>query len=146
MKQGLLVALAFTAFTSNVLAKTIYYAPQHAIPQVSRPGFVGPDAGGNTTVKELLAGATDDMKVIVTGHITHRVTNDKYIFADKTGQIVVEIDAKDMPISQQITPETRVKIYGKIDKKYFPAKTEIDVKIVEILDRVGAVNNGAVAQ
>ena len=51
---------------------------------------------------------------------------------DKTGEIVAEIDNKNMPADQQITPETSVKLYGKVDKEFFPQKIEIDAKLVEV--------------
>jgi uncharacterized protein (TIGR00156 family) len=96
------------------------------------PGFVGPEAGGLISVKELLATATDDMRVVLQGNITKRISEDKYVFTDKTGEIVAEIDNKNMPADQQITPETSVKLYGKVDKEFFPQKIEIDAKLVEV--------------
>jgi len=33
---------------------------------------------------------------------------------------------------EQITPKTLIKLYGKVDKDYFPSKIEVDVKSVEI--------------
>lgn len=95
-------------------------------------GFVGPDAGGQISVKDLLSQAQDNTRVILTGHIIKRVSHDTYMFTDGTGEVIVEIDHEDMP-AEQITPKTLIKIYGKVDKDYyFPAKIEIDVKVVEI--------------
>ena len=123
-KMNLIFFLAVVALTVNLaMAKD---------PVNRNPGFVGPEAGGLVTVKELLANASDDMKVVLQGNITKRISEDKYVFADSAGEIVAEIDNKNMPADQQITPSTVVKLYAKVDKEYFPKKLELDVKVVEI--------------
>jgi uncharacterized protein (TIGR00156 family) len=48
-------------------------------------GFVGPDAGGQISVKDLLSQAQDNTRVILTGHIIKRVSHDTYMFTDGTG-------------------------------------------------------------
>jgi uncharacterized protein (TIGR00156 family) len=92
---------------------------------------VGPDAGGEMSVKDLLATAQDNVKMYLKGYIIKRISHEKYVFTDGTGEVVVEIDNKNMP-QEQITPKTLIKLYGKVDKDYFPSKIEVDVKSVEI--------------
>lgn len=94
------------------------------------PGFVGPRAGGIVTVKEILDNPTDDMRVVLLGNVTSQISDDKFTFADKTGNIVVEIDNKNMPADQKITPETSVKLFGKVKKDW--NKIKVDIKFVEV--------------
>lgn len=101
------------------------------IPDATPPGFVGPEVGDEMSVQEVLAIAKDGLKVTLKGHIIKRLSHDKYIFTDNTAEIVLEIHNKAMP-PEQITPETLVKIYGKLDKDYFPSKIEIEVKRIEV--------------
>lgn len=119
--------LCSVAFTSTLCADK----SNPGMPMINPPGFIGPDVGDEMSVQELLAIAKDDLKVIVKGHIIKRLSHDKYIFTDSTAEIVVEIDNKDMP-PEPITPETLVKLYGKIDKDYLPSKIEIEVKRIEV--------------
>jgi len=70
---------------------------------------------------------------MLTGNIIMRVagSDDKYIFRDATGEIVVDIDDK-LFGGRTVTPQTRVRLSGKVDKDLMePAK--VDVKSFEIL-------------
>jgi uncharacterized protein (TIGR00156 family) len=97
-------------------------------------GFVGPDSSNEeTSVKNILNFSYDDMRVVLKGHIKKRVSHEKYVFSDGTGEIIIEIDYKRMPRAQ-ITPKTLLKIYGEVDKDYFPHKIKIDAKHVEIIN------------
>ena len=104
---------------------------QNSIPYAGPGGFVGPEAGGEMSIKDVLAASYDDMRVILKGHITKRISHDRYLFTDGTGEIMVEIDHRNMP-PEQITPKTLVKIYGKVDKDHFPSRIEIEVRVVEV--------------
>ncbi len=122
---GLIVNTAFATENHHSIA----FSAENQHPTSS--GFVGPDAGGAVSVKELLTHAQDNTRVVLTGHIIKRVSHDKYVFTDSTAEVLVEIDHKNMPL-EQITPKTLVKLYGKVDRDHFPAKIEIDVKAVEV--------------
>lgn len=96
-------------------------------------GFQGPMSGVQAdTVKKALD-ASDDTPVMLTGNITERQagSDDKYLFKDSTGQVVVDIDHK-VFAGRTVTPQTRVRLSGKVDKDLM-GPTEIDVKILEVL-------------
>jgi len=122
--------IIFLALLNSLMMASIAFADQKEI--ISRPGFAGPDAGGEMSVKDLLANSQDNIRVILKGYVTKRISHDKYVFTDNTAEIAVEIDNKNMPL-EQITPKTLVRLYGKVDKDYFPSKIEVDVKSVEVL-------------
>lgn len=96
-------------------------------------GFQGPTSGVQAdTVKKALD-ASDDTPVMLTGTIMERQagSDDKYLFKDSTGQVVVDIDQK-VFAGRTVTPQTRVRLSGKVDKDLM-GPTEIDVKVLEIL-------------
>ena len=60
-----------------------------------------------------------------------RRMDDKYLFKDATGQIIVDID-HEIFAGRTVTPQTKVRLSGKVDKDMMePVK--IDVKVLEIL-------------
>jgi uncharacterized protein (TIGR00156 family) len=131
-KKIMLLAVFCSAVAlSSVEASQNHNSNSHSSTYITPPGFVGPDAGGEMSVKDLLATAQDNVKMCLKGYIIKRISHDKYVFTDGTGEVVVEIDNKNMP-QEQITPKTLIKLYGKVDKDYFPSKIEVDVKSVEI--------------
>lgn len=96
-------------------------------------GFQGPGAAAAAeTVKEALA-LPDDARVVLTGNIVSKLAgdDDEYLFKDATGEIRVEIDRK-VFAGRTITPETTIRLYGKVDKEIFE-KTKVDVKQFEIV-------------
>ncbi|RZI47619.1 NirD/YgiW/YdeI family stress tolerance protein [Rickettsiales endosymbiont of Peranema trichophorum] len=100
-------------------------------------GFVGPDASSASSIKSVLENGYDDMRVVLQGYITKRLSHDRYMFSDGAKEIVVEIDDEDMP-REQITPKTLLKICGEVDldRGYLnplSPKIEIDVKHIEIV-------------
>ena len=95
-------------------------------------GFIGPEAKPLTTVQTILKNHYDDMRVTVKGYIIKRLSDDKYLFKDETGEIIVDIDEKYMP-HNDITPKTLVKIDGEVDVKRKGNKVEIDVHKMEIV-------------
>ena len=88
-------------------------------------------ANAPTTVAEVLKSGTDDQRVTLRGQITRRLYGDKYMFADSTGEIRVDIDQDEWPAGQPITEKTLVEIIGKVDVDWGRV-TEIDVKVVRI--------------
>lgn len=98
-------------------------------PKGSRGGFVGPSAVANSV--SAAKNAPDDAWVTLRGHITRQIAHEKYIFADATGEIVVDIDDKYL-YGITITPKDLVEISGEVDKEFFES-TEIDVKRIQIV-------------
>lgn len=105
------------------------YAGFHAAPDVNKKGGFVSGAENIVTVIQVNE-LRDDVPVIVKGKILQRTGDDKYLFADDTGNIIVEIDEEDWN-GQNITSDDIIKLYGEVDRGIF--KTEIDVKRVEKL-------------
>ena len=95
-------------------------------------GFQGPGGGSASTVAQAKR-AFDDSWVVLTGHILRRAGGDHehYIFRDKTGEIIVDIDDKYFS-GRTVTPQNLVRISGEVDKEILE-RTKIDVKQLEIL-------------
>ena len=91
-------------------------------------GFQDNGATGSaaTAVKEALK-MRDDSYVTVRGNIVKRLTDDKYLFKDATGEIVVEIDNEGWA-GVTVGPDDTVELSGEIDRDF--NKVELDVGIV----------------
>lgn len=86
----------------------------------------GSSATSATAVKEALR-MRDESYVTVRGNIVKRLTDDKYLFRDATGEIVVDIDKEDWA-GITVGPNDTVELSGEIDRDF--NKVEIDVGIV----------------
>lgn len=96
-------------------------------------GFQGPTSSvGVTTVAKALK-AWDESPVVLTGNIVERLagSDDKYMFRDATGQVIVDID-HELFWGKTVTPANTVRIAGEVDKEMFEA-TKIDVKLLEVI-------------
>ena len=120
-----------------ILAATLA-APGMAVaafqgPQASQGGFQGPTTGVEADTVAKAQKSWDDSRVVLTGNIIQRVagSDDKYIFKDATGEIIVEIDFE-VFAGRTVTPQNTVRLSGKVDKD-FMEPTTIDVKYLEIL-------------
>ncbi|TKW60396.1 MAG: NirD/YgiW/YdeI family stress tolerance protein [Blastochloris viridis] len=95
--------------------------------------YTGPSAEKVAgSVKEILAKPVDDQKVVLQGSLVKHVKNDRYIFADSTGQIQVEIDTEDFPAGMKVSDKSRVEIVGEVEK-HLMGDPEIDVDTVRML-------------
>ena len=92
----------------------------------AKGGFVG---GAETivTVKQVNE-MRDGVPVVVVGRIVQRTGDEKYLFEDDGGSIIVEIDDEDWR-GQTVTPTDTVKLFGEVDRGIF--KTEIEIDYVE---------------
>lgn len=99
---------------------------------VAQAQYVGPGATPvHQTVAAVLESGRDDQDVVLRGILLKKVGSDKYLFADQTGQIRVEIDHKDFP-SQPISDTTRVEVRGEVEADFLQSP-EIDVKRLTVL-------------
>lgn len=57
--------------------------------------------------------------------------DEKYLFGDSTGQVIIEIDDEDWH-GVTVTPENTIEIVGELDKELFD-KTKIDVNSFKII-------------
>lgn len=87
-----------------------------------------------TSVKDVLSSSADEQRVAIEGKLLRQVGEDKFLFTDGTGEIVVEIDTDDHP-SFIFSENLEVKISGEVDHEGKtaegkPAYIEIDVDVV----------------
>ena len=87
-------------------------------------------AGGENVILtvEQVKGLNDNSKVWVEGAIIQKNGDEKYLFQDSTGSIIVEID-DDAWHGLVIGPTDTVRIYGEVDHGLF--NTEIDIDYIE---------------
>ena len=117
----------------TVLAIPAYAAFEGPNSGQSMGGFQGPTGGVQADTVKKAQSSWDDAPVVLTGNIVERLagSDDKYLFKDATGQIIVDID-HEIFAGRAVTPQTRVRLSGKVDKDMMePVK--IDVKVREIL-------------
>ncbi|MDH1054395.1 YgiW/YdeI family stress tolerance OB fold protein [Aquipseudomonas alcaligenes] len=91
-------------------------------------GYTGPGAQASNSVSAAQA-AGDDAHVVLQGHITRKLGDEKYEFKDSTGTITVEIDDEDLP-PVAFDDKTLVKLSGEVDKGLL--QREVDVDRLEI--------------
>lgn len=70
----------------------------------------------------------DDQIAVVQGNITKRLSDDKYLFKDKSGEMVVEIDYKYWA-NIQVDENNILELTGKVDRDY--NTVSLDVFIVK---------------
>lgn len=93
---------------------------------IEKGGFNG---GENMTLTvDQVKGMGDDSKVWVEGSIIQKNGDEKYLFQDSTGSIIVEID-DDAWHGLVVGPTDIVRIYGEVDHGMF--NTEIDIDYIE---------------
>ena len=111
---------------SALLLACLFAVPAHA-------AFDGPrspvDAGTVATVNK----AANHTPCQLEGHIIEKVASryDNYVFQDNTGKIIVSI-REGYFRDQTVTPQTKVRIYGIIDKE-FMGETRIRVRELQVL-------------
>ena len=88
-------------------------------------------AATNMTVANVIANGTDEMDVTMRGRITKMLGQDKFIFEDETGTIVVELD--DDKDWSHIQKDQLIDIHGEIDRDANSIK--VDVKDATALER-----------
>lgn len=92
--------------------------------------YAGPSTVPSLTVKQLLETGQDDQHATLRGFIVSHDGGEHYTFADDTGRLKAEIDAKYFPPGVKIDDKVRVEVTGKFDKDRLTGKTELDVKRV----------------
>jgi len=102
-----------------------------ALAQYTGPGAPKTASPMAHTVAEVLKNPVDDQPVHLTGLIVKQTGKETYLFRDDTGEIQVEIDAKDFPAGKPVAATTRVMISGEVDKDA-AHPPEIDVEKVTL--------------
>jgi uncharacterized protein (TIGR00156 family) len=121
-----------------VLAALIGASSSFAYAQYTGPSAAKGAASGAaqtvapSTVRALLANGKDDLAVSLQGRIVRHLGGEKYRFADSTGEINVEIDAKRWPANTPIDDKAMVRVYGEYDKALV-GEPEIEVERIDML-------------
>lgn len=117
-----------TPFLALLLGGAMFVtASSQALAQYTGPG-AQPEV---LTVSKVLEAPTDDKDVTLKGKLIKKVGNEKYIFADSTGEIRVDIDAEDFP-NVAVDEKTELMIVGEIEKDFMESP-EIDVDTLSVV-------------
>jgi uncharacterized protein (TIGR00156 family) len=95
--------------------------------------YAGPSTVPAMTVKQLLDTGKDDQHATLRGFIVSHDGGEHYTFADDSGRMKVEIDAKHFPAGVKIDDKVRVEITGEFDKDLVGNKAELDVKRLSLV-------------
>lgn len=87
-------------------------------------GYTGPSAMTVITVGEAKK-LPDDTDVILEGHITERLGNERYLFSDGADTITLEIDDEDWR-GLHVGAEDTVILYGEVDRRFGQIKIDVD--------------------
>ncbi len=68
----------------------------------------------------------DDQDVVLQGRLLRKTGDEKYVFSDGTGEIVVEIDDDDMP-REPVSETTTIELRGEVDtSRKRPPEIDVD--------------------
>jgi len=101
--------------------------------QAAPTGYTGPSSVPLMSAKDLLAKGKDDQYVKLKGRLVSHKGGEDYEFADQSGRITVEIDAKHFPAGVKIDQDTTVELVGEFDKETFGEST-LEVKQIRVTD------------
>ena len=113
------------AFSALFLAAALLFAAGNAWGKNNAGGFTGPGPDVAVTTVEQAKTLPDDSRVVLRGNIVQSLGGKEYLFKDKSGSIIVEIEAKQWA-GQEIGPDDLVALHGEVDRD--DADVEIDVK------------------
>ena len=100
--------------------------------QTPAPAYAGPSSVPVMSAKDLLAKGKDDQYVKLKGKLVNHKGGEEYEFADQSGKMTVEIDAKRFPDGAKIDQNTLVELTGEFDKETFGEST-LDVKQIKVV-------------
>lgn len=114
MKKILSVLTVLVLFAGTAFADF-----QGPVSYPANQGFQGggvPSANTVSTIKDVM-NMYDDQIAVIKGTIKSRISDDKYLFSDATGEMVVEIDYKYWA-GIQVTEKDVLELTGKVDREY----------------------------
>ena len=121
---------ALLAGSAFAVAQTGGYAGPST--KAAPAGYTGPSTVPMMTAKDLLAKGKDDQYVKLKGKLVNHKGGEEYEFADQSGKMTVEIDAKRFPDGAKIDQNTLVELTGEFDKETFGEST-LDVKQIKVV-------------
>ena len=105
-----------------------------SVKQAAPSGYTGPSSVPLMTAKALLDKGKDDQHARLQGKLLSHKGGDDYEFADASGKITVEIDAKYFPAGVSIDQNTVVELTGEFDKETF-GESSFDVKQLKVVGK-----------
>ncbi|MEM5430958.1 NirD/YgiW/YdeI family stress tolerance protein [Cupriavidus oxalaticus] len=93
--------------------------------------YTGPSSIPVMTVKALQADGKDDQHAVLRGKIVSSVGDERYLFADGTGQMKVKIKQKVWPAQKPVDASTTVELVGEYDKELI-GESHFDVKEIRL--------------
>lgn len=119
--SGLLAASAFA-----IGQPAAYTGPSSAGPSSAGPGskpapgaYTGPTSVPLMKAKDLLDKGKDEQHARLQGRLIRHKGGEDYEFADQSGKLTVEIDAKLFPAGVSIDQNTLVELSGEFEKETF---------------------------
>lgn len=97
-------------------------------------GYTGPSSVPLMKAKELLDKGKDDQHARLQGRLLSHKGGDEYEFADGSGKITVDIDAKQFPAGVSIDQNTVVELTGEFDKETF-GDPSFDVEQIRVVGK-----------
>jgi uncharacterized protein (TIGR00156 family) len=97
-------------------------------------GYAGPTSVPLMTAKALLDSGKDDQYARLQGKLLSHKGSEDYEFADASGKITVEIDAKHFPAGVTVDHNTLVELTGEFDKETF-GESSFDVKQLKVVTK-----------
>jgi uncharacterized protein (TIGR00156 family) len=127
--SGITTLLAASAFA--IAQPTGYTGPTKA---AAPSGYAGPTSVPLMKAKDLLDKGKDDQYARLQGKLVSHKGGEEYEFADQSGKITVEIDAKHFPAGVNVDHNTLVELTGEFDKETFGEST-FDVKQLKVVTK-----------
>ena len=125
------IATLLAASSFAIAQPTGYTGPSN---KAAPAGYAGPTSVPLMTAKALLDKAKDDQYARLQGKLLSHKGGEEYEFADASGKITVEIDAKHFPAGVTIDHNTMVELTGEFDKETF-GESSFDVKQVKVVTK-----------
>jgi uncharacterized protein (TIGR00156 family) len=97
-------------------------------------GYTGPSNVPLMTAKDLLDKGKDDQHVRLQGKLLSHKGGERYVFADASGRMTVEIDDEHFPAGVKVDQNTTVELLGEFDKETFGEST-LDVDQLKVVTR-----------
>lgn len=118
MKKVLFILASLALIPGIAFADFEDYAPYEY-----SQGFQDDSASQISTVKQV-SRMRDDSTATIRGNIVKRLSDDKYLFQDKTGTIVVEIDYKYWA-GLKVNSKDIIELSGKLDRDFNKIELEV---------------------
>jgi len=135
MKRLLQISSIATLVAASAFAiaqPTGYTGPSNKAATLA--GYAGPSSVPLMTAKALLDNGKDDQYARLQGKLLSHKGGEDYEFADASGKITVEIDAKHFPAGVTIDHNTLVELTGEFDKETF-GESSFDVKQLKVVTK-----------